>query len=177
MIMALRYLPSQSRKKNQLKSILCLPNCNLLLTSESGPSSFKSVSRSDEVGNLCNVGRFYGIEVSSESEWSEPEDDLPYASMTASSPPPSPDSDDGLYHGYSISGPSSSIHALASGSSIQDIGNLLTPSMSINEICVRIGNLSNAERFSLLFHHVDPPTTFPTNFSHGSHRRFNVGWL
>ena len=30
--------------------------------SESGPSSFKSVSRSDEVGNLCNDGRFNGIE-------------------------------------------------------------------------------------------------------------------
>ena len=90
-----------------------------------------------------------------------------YQLMTTSSPPPSPASDDGLYHGYSISDPSSSIHALASGSSIKDIGNLLTPSMSINEICVRIGNLSNAESYSLLFHHVNPPTTFPTTFLMG----------
>ena len=49
----------------------------------------------------------------------------------------------------------------------------------VKDICVRIhvGNLSNVERFSLLFRHVDPPTTFPTTFSHGSHRRFNVGWF
>ena len=67
--------------------------------SESGPNSFKSVYK---FRDLCNADRF--DEISSESEWSEPEDDLPlqcYASMTTLSPSPSPDSDDGLCHAKS----------------------------------------------------------------------------
>ena len=60
-----------------------------------------------------------------------------------------------------------------------DIGNITTPTKSISDICHTVGDLSNAEKISLLFHHVPPPTILPAtlSFSHGCNRKFNVSWL
>ena len=38
-----------------------------------------------------------------------------------------------------------------------DIGNILAPSKSTDEICTSINGLTNGEKFSLLYHHVQPP--------------------
>jgi hypothetical protein len=61
--------------------------------------------------------------------------------------------------------------------SISDIGCILAPSNSISEICQLLDGISNAKKCHLLFHHVQPPTSLPTTFSHGCHRKFNIDWL
>ena len=58
-----------------------------------------------------------------------------------------------------------------------DIGTIITPTKSISDICHTVGNLSNAEKISLLLQHVPPPAVLPTTFSHGCNRKFNVSWL
>ena len=55
-----------------------------------------------------------------------------------------------------------------------DIGNIITPSKSVDEICL---SMKNSEKYSLLFHHVKPPSVLPTTFSHGCNRKFNNDWL
>ena len=58
-----------------------------------------------------------------------------------------------------------------------DIGGLLTPEKSINEICRAVGNLSTAEKDSLLYHHAQPPKVLPSTYSHGCNQKFNISWL
>ena len=57
-----------------------------------------------------------------------------------------------------------------------DIGTIAMPSGTIDNICLRMCNLSNSERFDLLFHHIQPPTSLPT-FAHGCNRKFSISWL
>ncbi len=61
--------------------------------------------------------------------------------------------------------------------SCYDIGNILVPSKSIDELCTSIDGLSTGEKFSLMYHHVQPPNVLPSRFSHGFNRRFQVSWL
>ena len=58
-----------------------------------------------------------------------------------------------------------------------DIGNLLHPTKSFNDICSTLDDLSNARKYSLLFQHVSPPDTLPRTFLHGCYRKFNISWL
>ena len=48
-----------------------------------------------------------------------------------------------------------------------DIGSLITPEKSINEVCRSVGKLSNAEKHSYLYHHVEPPNALPSTYAHG----------
>jgi len=58
-----------------------------------------------------------------------------------------------------------------------DIGALLVPTKSIEEICQVVGKMSNGEKYSFLYHHVSPPTIFPSIYSHGKNRKFGTSWL
>ena len=58
-----------------------------------------------------------------------------------------------------------------------DIGGLLNPANSITENCRSVGELSNAEKYSFLYHHVQPPKILPSIFPHGCNRKFNISWL
>ena len=58
-----------------------------------------------------------------------------------------------------------------------DIRGIITPSKSIDKICLCMRSLSSSEKYFLLFHHVKPPTVPPTTFSHGCNRKFNNDWL
>lgn len=69
--------------------------------------------------------------------------------------------------GQSIPGPSTA-------ESLDDIGTLAKPSASVEETSLK---MCNGERYTLLFHHIGPPTSLPTTFAHGCHRRFSVSWL
>lgn len=53
-----------------------------------------------------------------------------------------------------------------------DIGSILTPEKSVDEICQVIGGLSNIEKYSLLFQHVQPPSTRPSIYAQKCNRRF-----
>ena len=59
----------------------------------------------------------------------------------------------------------------------RDIGGLLTPEKSINEICRAVDNLSTAEKYSLLYHHVQPPKVLPSTYAQGCNKKFNISWL
>ena len=75
--------------------------------------------------------------------------------------------------------PESSVpHTVSMGSEMSiDIGNIIKPSKSNDEICLSIRSLSISEKYSLLFQHVKPPTVLPATFSHGCNRKFNNDWL
>ena len=69
-------------------------------------------------------------------------------------------------------------HTVSMGSEMSiDIGNIIKPSKSNDEICLSIRSLSISEKYSLLFQHVKPPTVLPATFSHGCNRKFNNDWL
>ena len=57
------------------------------------------------------------------------------------------------------------------------IGSLLDPANSITENCCSAGELSNAEKYSFLYHHVQSPKILPSTFSHGCNWKFNISWL
>ena len=40
-----------------------------------------------------------------------------------------------------------------------------------------VSNLSNGEKYNLLYHHVKPPTVLPSTNVQGKNRKFNVSWL
>ena len=61
--------------------------------------------------------------------------------------------------------------------SLHDIGTLAKPSASVEEISQKICSLSNGKKYTLLFQHAKPPTSFPATFTHGCRRRFSVSWL
>ena len=48
-----------------------------------------------------------------------------------------------------------------------DIGALLVPTKSIEEICQVVGKVSNDQKYSILHHHVSPPNIYPSTYSHG----------
>ena len=56
-----------------------------------------------------------------------------------------------------------------------DIGALLVPTKSIEEICQVVGKLSNDQKYSILYHHVSPPNIYPSTYSHGTNRKFGIG--
>ena len=58
-----------------------------------------------------------------------------------------------------------------------DIGALLMPDKSISQSCRAVGGLSGAEKYHLLYHHVQPPKVLPSTYSHGCNRKFTVAWL
>ena len=58
-----------------------------------------------------------------------------------------------------------------------DIGALLASSKSMDEICTSISNLSNGEKFSYLYRHVQPPNILPRTYFHGANRQFSISWL
>ena len=58
--------------------------------------------------------------------------------------------------------------------SLHDIGTIAKPSATIDDICLRMCNLSNGERFDILFRHIEPPTSLPTTFAHGCNRKFSI---
>ena len=55
-----------------------------------------------------------------------------------------------------------------------DIGTLLEPTRSIDDKCRAV---SKDEKYSLLYKHIPPPTTFPSTFLHGNNRKFSNSWL
>jgi hypothetical protein len=61
--------------------------------------------------------------------------------------------------------------------SCNDIGSLISAEKSIDEICHTVGDLSNAQKYSLLYDHVPPPKILPSTFAHGCNRKFNINWL
>ena len=74
----------------------------------------------------------------------------------------------------------SSSSSLASSSIPQpcnDIGNIITTTTSVTEICASVSGLSIADKYSLLFQHVSPPHILPSTFSHGCNRKFSTRWL
>ena len=81
-------------------------------------------------------------------------DDQPGTSATPST---SCSGQGGSNEGQSIPGPSSA-------ESLHDIGTLAKPSASVEEISLKMCNLSNGERYTLLFHHKEPPM-----FARGCH--------
>lgn len=60
----------------------------------------------------------------------------------------------------SPNGDESILTPLTTAESLHDIGMLAKPFASVDEICLKVCNLSNGERFSLLYNHVEPPTSF-----------------
>uniref|UniRef100_A0A1X7UA98 TTF-type domain-containing protein n=2 Tax=Amphimedon queenslandica TaxID=400682 RepID=A0A1X7UA98_AMPQE len=67
--------------------------------------------------------------------------------------------------------------ALPESPQFSDIGNILDPSKSVNDLCQDVATLSNDNKYSLLFNHVSPPSVFPSTYSKGCNRRFNPVWL
>ena len=51
-----------------------------------------------------------------------------------------------------------------------DIGSIITPSKSIDDVYQSMKTMDNAEKYSLLFNHVRPPDNLPTTYSHGCNR-------
>ena len=61
--------------------------------------------------------------------------------------------------------------------SCHDIGSLLNPANFITENCRSVGELSNTEKYSFLYHHVQPPKILPSTFSHRCNQKFSITWL
>ena len=68
-------------------------------------------------------------------------------------------------------------HIVSMGSMTIDIGNIIMPSKSNDEICPSMRSLSNSEKYTLLFQHVKPASVLTATFSHGCNRKFNNDWL
>ena len=62
-------------------------------------------------------------------------------------------------------------------SPFNDIGTILDPTKSIETICLAVTNLSRDEKYSLLYHHVEPPNVLPCTLFQGTKCKFNVTWL
>ena len=62
-------------------------------------------------------------------------------------------------------------------SPFNDIGTILDPALSAENICLKIINLSNDEKYTLLFDHVTPPSSLPYSNIRGCNRKFNTVWL
>ena len=58
-----------------------------------------------------------------------------------------------------------------------DIGRFLDPTRSIEAICTAITSLSQDEKYSLLYHHIEPPDVLPSKLLRSVKRKFNVTWL
>ena len=59
-----------------------------------------------------------------------------------------------------------------------DIGNILAPSKSTDELWTSLNALSKGEKFSFLYNHVQPPNALPSTFSYyGANCRFQISWL
>ena len=49
--------------------------------------------------------------------------------------------------------------------------------MSTESVCQVVSNLSNGEKYKVLYNHVKPPSVLPTTVCRGTNRKFNVSWL
>ena len=58
-----------------------------------------------------------------------------------------------------------------------DIGQVILPSMGVEEVRDAVGRLSNDEKHELMFNHQPPPSTLPSTFAHGCNRKFSPEWL
>ncbi len=58
-----------------------------------------------------------------------------------------------------------------------DIGTLLEPTKSIDDICHAVSNLSRDEKYFLLYKHIPPPTAFLSTFLYGNNHTFSNSWL
>ena len=58
-----------------------------------------------------------------------------------------------------------------------DIGALLDPEKSINDIYQGVSKLTSDEKYALLYHHIAPPNVFPTQYLNGNNRKFSISWL
>ena len=55
-----------------------------------------------------------------------------------------------------------------------DIGGVVYPLISIEQICSILAGLPNSKKYSLLYQHARPPNILLSTFSHGCYRQFNV---
>ena len=60
---------------------------------------------------------------------------------------------------------------------VNDLGALLLPSKTITEITTTMSELSNSQRYSLLYNHMSPPNVLPTSYLYDCNRKFNTTWL
>ena len=60
---------------------------------------------------------------------------------------------------------------------VNDIGALLEPTKSIKAICQEVSNLSNGEKYTLLYNHVELPSVLPTSLVRDCNRKFNASWV
>ena len=58
-----------------------------------------------------------------------------------------------------------------------DVGALFIPDKSISQSSRVVGGLSGAERYHLLYHHVQPSKVLPSTYFHGCNRKFTFAWL
>jgi len=58
-----------------------------------------------------------------------------------------------------------------------DIGALILPSKSTNEIISTMHKLTNSQKYSLLFNHVKPPRILPSTYAFGCNQKFKIEWL
>ena len=49
--------------------------------------------------------------------------------------------------------------------------------MPTDPVYTAVSNLSNGEKYNLLYHHVKPPTVLPSTNVQGKNRKYNVSWL
>uniref|UniRef100_A0A1X7U1Q6 Uncharacterized protein n=1 Tax=Amphimedon queenslandica TaxID=400682 RepID=A0A1X7U1Q6_AMPQE len=50
---------------------------------------------------------------------------------------------------------------------INDIGQLVDPEKTDQEICIAISNPSSSQKYDLLFSHMPPPSVLPSSYGHG----------
>ena len=62
-------------------------------------------------------------------------------------------------------------------SPFNDIGTILDPTKSIETICLAVTNLSRDEKYSLLYHHIEPPNVLPCTLFRGTKRNFMLPGL
>ena len=82
------------------------------------------------------------------------------------------ESSSGLEHTQSHSDSLSALHLPCN-----DIGSLLDPTVPTDPVYRAVSNLSNGEKYNLLYHHLKPPTVLTSTNVQGKNRKFNVSWL
>ena len=93
---------------------------------------------------------------------------------------PEPESEQGL-SGASTSSSASDTVSHKSDQSVglvNDLGFIIKPSMTVNEVCQAVSKLTNGQKYQLLTDHYKPNIgfTFPKAFSNGCNRSFQYRW-
>ena len=134
---------------------------------------------SDEYFSLLLVQvsliRLYSLEDGIPHPMPEPDDSGPLVSDSELTSSLSDDIND--YSDHNTEPTHSASSSFLEPPPFKDIGALLNPSRSIESICETVSNLSNDERYKLLYHHVQPPSVLPTSLLRGSNRKFSISWL